>query len=68
MHREPGLAQRLARAAGGDELDAVARERAGEFDEPGLVGNGEEGARGAAQMFGHAVLLSLSFHADRRNA
>ena len=44
-HGKPGVAQRLARAAGRDELDAVAGERAGEFDEPGLVGDGDEGAR-----------------------
>ena len=51
--REPRLAQRLARAAGGDEFDAVAGKRAGELDDPGLVGNGDESARGAAQIFGH---------------
>ena len=51
--REPGLAQRLARAAGGDEFDAVAGESAGELDDPALVGNGDESARSAAQIFGH---------------
>ena len=52
-HLEPGIAQRLAGAAGRNELDAVAGERAGEFDEPGFVGDGNEGARRAAQVFGH---------------
>ena len=54
--RESGLAQRLARAAGRNEFDAVAGERAGEFDHPGLVGNGNEGARRAAQVFGHGAV------------
>ena len=44
-HVEPGIAQRLARAAGRDQLDAVAGERAGEVDHAGFVGNGNEGAR-----------------------
>ena len=69
--REPRLAQRLARAAGGDEFDAVARESAGELDDPALVGNGDESARGAAQIFGHGGPLHLLSHLvipDRREA
>ena len=37
---QPGRRDRLRGAAGGDELDAVAGERLGEFDQAGLVGNG----------------------------
>ena len=55
----PGVAQRLARAAGRNELDAVAGERAGEFDDAGFVGDGNEGARGAAQMLGHGLSSTL---------
>ncbi len=54
-HLQPGVAERLAGAAGGDELDAEARKRAGEFDHSGFVGDGNEGARGAAQVVGHGV-------------
>ena len=39
--RQARLGDRLGGAAGGDELDAAGRERAGEFDEAGLVGNGQ---------------------------
>ena len=35
-HLEPGVGQRLAGAAGGDELDAVLGERAGEIERPAL--------------------------------
>ena len=38
-HGEPGVAQNLARAAGGNQLDAVAGQRASEVDDAGLVGN-----------------------------
>ena len=57
-HGKPGLAERLARAAGGDELDAVAGERAGKLNEPGLVGNGDEGAGDEAKLLGHGVRVS----------
>src|SRR4029077_11389930 len=66
--REPGLAQRLARAAGGDEFDAVARKSAGELDDPALVGNGDESARGAAQIFGHGGPCTCSLIWSRRIA
>ena len=43
-HRQPGVAQRLRRSAGGDQLHAVRRERLAEFDDPALVGDREERA------------------------
>ena len=48
-HGEAGIGQRLAGAAGRDELDAVLGERAGEIDQAGLVGDGDEGAGDAAE-------------------
>ena len=59
-HGNAGIGQRLARAAGGNELDAVRGQRAGEIDQARLVGNGEEGARDAAEMVGHDVLASIT--------
>ncbi len=41
---EPGLRQGPVGAARRDQLDAEARQRGGEFDEAGLVRDGEEGA------------------------
>jgi hypothetical protein len=41
---QAGVADGLGGAAGGEEFDAGRRERAGEVDEAGLVGDGEEGA------------------------
>ena len=38
---QSGGRNRLGGAAGGDEIDAVAGERAGEFDQSGFVGNGQ---------------------------
>ena len=58
---ETGVAQRLARAAGRYELDAIAGEFAGEFDDAGFIGNGNEGARCAAQMLGHGVAFILAY-------
>ena len=43
-HRQPGLAQRRRGAAGRDELDPARGQRPREIDEPGLVGNGNQGA------------------------
>ena len=67
---EAGLAQRFARAAGRNELDAVAGERAGELDNPGLVGHGNEGAQCAAQMLGHGAVFTpaISFRHSGRAA
>ena len=41
---EAGLAERLGRAAGGENLDAPLGEEAGEADEAGLVGDRDQGA------------------------
>jgi len=43
---EPGVAQRLRGAAGGDEFITGGNEGLGEIDEAGFIGNGEEGAFG----------------------
>ena len=50
---EPGVGQRLARAAGGDQLDAALGERAGEVDQAGLVGHRDQGAGDTADVFSH---------------
>ena len=52
---QPGVFQRLGGAAGGDEFDAVAGERRGEFDESGLVGYRQQGAGDAARVAGHEL-------------
>ena len=57
-HLQAGVGDRLGGAAGGDELDAVAAERAREVDQPGLVGNREEGAGDAAEV-GHGTLFVM---------
>ena len=49
-HRHAGVAQRLGRAAGRQDLDAALGEEAAELGEPGLVGNGDERA---ADRIGH---------------
>ena len=53
LHRQAGFAQRLVRAAGGDELDAALGERAGEVHETGLVGYGKQSAGDALQIARH---------------
>jgi hypothetical protein len=45
-HRQAGVAQQLGGAAGGQQLDALRMQRAGEFDDAGLVGNGHQGGDG----------------------
>ena len=55
MTVEPGRDQRQPRAAGRNDLDAVVGERAGELDQAGLVGNGNQGAGGAAQELCHGL-------------
>src|SRR5262249_41634192 len=40
-HRQPGLGQRLAGAAGGDQLDAQPDQSAGQLDQPRLVADAE---------------------------
>ena len=58
-HRESGIAKRFARATSRNEFDSVAGKSAGEFDNAVFVGDGEKGAYGAAEVFGHDELLSL---------
>ena len=53
LDRQPGRRDRLRGAAGGDELDAMAGQRLGKFDQAGLVGNGQQGAGYTARMVGH---------------
>ena len=43
LHGEAGVLQRLGGAAGGEDLHAARRQRLGEFDEPGLVGDRDQG-------------------------
>ena len=52
-HGKAGVRQRLARAPGRDELHSLRRQRTRELDDARLVGNGNEGARDAAEAFGH---------------
>ena len=52
-HFQPGGGDRLGGAAGGDQIDAMSGQRLGKFDQPGLVGNGQQGAGYAARMVGH---------------
>ena len=65
-HLQAGLAQLFARAAGRNELDAIVGQRAGERDEAGFVGDGNEGARCAAQLLGHGVFFSSSTASRKR--
>ncbi|MPL60780.1 hypothetical protein SDC9_06342 [bioreactor metagenome] len=51
-HAQPGLAQRLGGAAGRQQLDAAGGKRAGKVDQPGLVGDGDQGA-GEGDVSGH---------------
>ena len=62
----PASASALRGAAGRDELDAVAGERAGEIDQAGLVGHREQGAGDAARVFGHErITLTAAIAAPR---
>ena len=45
----PGVGQRLARAAGGDQLDAEAGQAAGQVDQAGLVADAEQGTANGTQ-------------------
>ena len=56
---QPGRRDRLRGAAGGDELDAMAGQRLGKFDQAGLVGNGQQSAGYAARMVGHRQVPRL---------
>ncbi len=56
-YRDTGLGDRLGRAAGGDDFDAVPGERAGELGEPALVGHRDQGAADGDQVVrGHERL------------
>ena len=50
---QSGIGDGLGGAAGGDQFDALVGECTGEFDQAGLVGNGEKCARDAARMVSH---------------
>src|SRR5262249_29502180 len=77
-HRKAGVGERLAGAAGRDELDLSGRERAGEIDEPRLVGDREQGAgertralrhgNSKARMPGRAVARIAGASNRRRTA
>ena len=54
-HGQAGVGQRLARAAGGDQLDAEAGQAASQVDQAGLVADAEQGAADGAK--GHARIL-----------
>ena len=54
-HGDARLRQRRSRAAGRDDLDAARRERARQPLQPGLVGNGNEGAADRRHICGHGV-------------
>ena len=46
----PSCCEQLGGAAGGDDFDAERDQFAGEFDQAGLVGNGNEGALDCSGM------------------
>ncbi len=50
---QPGVGNRFGGAAGGDEIDAVAGQRARKFDQPGFVGHRQQSTGYAARMVGH---------------
>ena len=54
-YRQSGIGERLARAAGRHELDPAGRERPGEVDQAGFVGNGQEGAGDVARIVSHGL-------------
>jgi len=57
LHREARLGEHAPRAAGRDEIDAARAQRAGEIDEPRLVGYGQKRARNAAEIKRHQALF-----------
>ncbi len=52
-HRHAGVAKLLGGTAGREDLDAARGERLTERNEPGLVGNGNEGSCDADEIGGH---------------
>ena len=57
-HLQPGIFQRLGRAAGRNEFDAVAGKRLGEIHQSGLVGYRQQSAGDAARVAGHDLRAS----------
>ena len=56
--RNAASSERRRRASGGDDLDAPPRQRAAEFDETGLVGNGDQSATDRRQIDAHFTGLA----------
>src|SRR5262249_23514386 len=54
-HRQAGVGQRLARAAGGDQLDVEGDQAAREVEQAGLVADAEQGAANGTE--GHGLVL-----------
>ena len=66
LHGESSLAQRAGGAAGRNQFHTVAGERAGKFDQAGLVSDAEQSAADGLQSrllrgFGFRLRLCLSF-------
>jgi hypothetical protein len=55
---QAGVGEQLGGAAGGQQLDAERVQRAGEFDDAGLVGDGEQG--GASRKSASGSLAALT--------
>jgi hypothetical protein len=53
LDRQAGLADGLGGAAGGEHLDVASGEGAGQFDQAGLVGNGQQCPAHGQQVGGH---------------
>ena len=53
LHFQSGVGEGLARAAGRHQRHAACTERTGEIDQPGLVGNGNQGAGDGTKAVGH---------------
>ena len=52
-HRKAGRGQDFRGASGRDQFDAELRQKLGEFDEPGLVRNRQQGPGNTAERVGH---------------
>jgi hypothetical protein len=50
---QPRFGDRLGGTAGGDQFDTMRRKRARKFDQPGLVGNGQQSPGDRARKIGH---------------
>ena len=58
-HREAGRGQDFRRAPGRDQFDAELRQKLGEFGEPGLVRNRQQGPGNTAEHVGHVEAFSI---------